>query len=108
MAKPGNDSFECVVCGLSVQPLRNGSYRNHCPDCLHSLHVDAEVPGDRKSKCQGVIFPVGLEKTGKKGFQIIFRCQKCGTTSRNKAALDDPIQPDRHKSILAIARNPSF
>ncbi|MBA3237248.1 MAG: RNHCP domain-containing protein [Parachlamydiaceae bacterium] len=21
-------------------PLRNGSYRNHCPFCLSSLHVD--------------------------------------------------------------------
>ena len=108
MAKPGNDYFDCVVCGLSVLPLRNGSYRNHCPHCLHSLHVDAEEPGDRRSECRGVMAPVGLEKKAKKGFQIVFRCQKCGTISRNKAALDDPVQPDRHESILAVARNPVF
>jgi len=42
----GNDAFVCAVCGFQVPPVTEGGYRNHCPRCLHSLHVD-ESPGDR-------------------------------------------------------------
>lgn len=41
-----HDSFTCKVCGWMVGPNGAGSdHRNHCPNCLHSLHVDEE-PGD--------------------------------------------------------------
>ena len=41
------DSFTCRVCGRLVTPQGAGSgHRNHCPNCLSSLHVDEE-PGDR-------------------------------------------------------------
>ena len=40
-----NNSFTCANCGTLVHPLQNGSVRNHCPACLHSLHVDV-MPGD--------------------------------------------------------------
>ena len=44
---PCHDSFTCKVCGRPVIPAGTGSeHRNHCPNCLHSLHVDDE-PGDR-------------------------------------------------------------
>jgi hypothetical protein len=41
-----NQGFTCENCGASVAPLSNGSYRNHCPACLLSKHVDI-LPGDR-------------------------------------------------------------
>ena len=41
-----NQSFTCANCGAAVSPLAGGGYRNHCPVCLHSLHVDVN-PGDR-------------------------------------------------------------
>ena len=47
-----HDSFTCKVCGWMVGPNGAGSdHRNHCPNCLHSLHVDEE-PGDRASWCR--------------------------------------------------------
>ena len=51
---PCHDSFICRVCGRLVVPEGAGSgHRNHCPNCLHSLHVDVE-PGDRASECGGL------------------------------------------------------
>ncbi len=46
-----DDSFTCRVCGRPVVPAGAGSdHRNHCPNCLSSLHVDDE-PGDRAADC---------------------------------------------------------
>ena len=45
------DAFTCKVCGRLCTPESAGSdHRNHCPNCLSSLHVDIE-PGDRASDC---------------------------------------------------------
>ena len=45
------DAFTCKVCGRLCTPESAGSdHRNHCPNCLSSLHVDIE-PGDRASYC---------------------------------------------------------
>jgi DNA-directed RNA polymerase subunit RPC12/RpoP len=96
-----NQGFRCANCQAEVLPLSNGSYRNHCPFCLHSLHVDLHQPGDRQSPCRGLMKPVDLIYTGKKGYQILFVCSKCGQESRNRAAIDDPVMPD---DIAAIAR----
>ncbi|MEK7061411.1 MAG: RNHCP domain-containing protein, partial [Patescibacteria group bacterium] len=38
------EDFVCKVCGTKV---KGTGYTNHCPNCLYSLHVDEEVPGDR-------------------------------------------------------------
>ena len=36
-----NDTFTCKVCGRVCTPQNAGSdHRNHCPNCLSSLHVD--------------------------------------------------------------------
>ena len=51
---PCNDSFTCKVCGRLVTPDAAGTdHRNHCPNCLSSLHVDIE-PGDREADCGGI------------------------------------------------------
>mgnify|MGYP002707339772 FL=1 len=48
-----NEAFVCKVCGRTVVPQGAGSeHRNHCPNCLSSLHVDIE-PGDRAADCGG-------------------------------------------------------
>lgn len=97
-----NNAFACAHCGAAVRPLQNGSVRNHCPACLHSLHVDV-LPGDRASDCHGVMEPVGVEQSGKKGWVIVHRCRRCGLSGRNKAALDDPEQPDRWEALVALS-----
>ena len=55
-----SDSFTCKVCGRLCTPENAGSgHRNHCPNCLSSLHVDIE-PGDRESDCGGIMEPIGV------------------------------------------------
>lgn len=42
-----DDTFTCKHCGRVVVPVGAGTqHRNHCPNCLTSLHLDNE-PGDR-------------------------------------------------------------
>ena len=97
-----NTAFTCLHCGLDVQPLQNGSVRNHCPACLHSLHLDV-FPGDRASDCGGLLIPEYVEQHPKKGWMIAYRCQKCAAVGRNKAALDDPFQPDDFAALLSLS-----
>lgn len=97
-----NEAFICAHCGAQVPPLANGSVRNHCPRCLYSLHVD-DMPGDRAGSCGGLLAPVGVESSGKKGWVIVQRCERCGATRRNKAALDDP-DPDNWDAMVALTR----
>ena len=73
-----NDTFTCKVCGRVCTPQNAGSdHRNHCPNCLSSLHVDEE-PGDRASDCK-----------------------RCGKLSSNRVAADDnPMK------LMSIAMKP--
>lgn len=55
-----NDNFTCRNCGWMVTPLGAGtSHRNHCPNCLYSVHLDIE-PGDRAADCGGLMEPVAV------------------------------------------------
>ena len=105
-AQGTNLGFVCAHCAQDVPPLANGSYRNHCPYCLYSLHVDV-FPGDRANECQGVLEPVQIEHSGKKGWIIVHRCQRCGELRRNKAALNDPDVPDDYDVMLDIVKRKS-
>ena len=82
-----DEGFICEHCGKKVEKLGYSS-RNHCPYCLYSKHVDVN-PGDRQEKCHGALKPVGVELNSKKGYVIIFKCEKCGAIRKNKAAKDD-------------------
>lgn len=95
-----NVGFVCARCGKEVLPLTNGSYRNHCPFCLYSKHVDV-VPGDRSSVCMGLMEPVGVKQKSGKGLQIIHRCTRCGVERSNRIARDR-VQPDNLEALLAL------
>lgn len=84
-----DNEFICKNCGKKVEKLKYTS-RDHCNYCLHSLHVDI-TPGDRKNECKGLLVPVNVIETAKKGKVIIYKCKKCGTQIRNIAANDDNI-----------------
>ena len=96
-----DNSFVCVNCGKEVPKLEYTS-RNHCPHCLHSLHVDI-IPGDRKNTCRGVLKPIAVENNAKTGYVIVFKCEKCGQVSRNKSAEDDDFE-----KMLEISRLNSY
>ena len=86
---PCNETFVCKNCGRTVVPAGAGSgHRNHCPNCLYSLHVDIE-PGDREADCGGHMEPVSVWVRGKGEWAIIHRCKTCGTFSSNRVAADD-------------------
>ena len=87
MFKVIDEEFICENCGRQV-PKLGYSCRNHCPYCLYSKHVDID-PGDRLEDCHGLLEPIGIESNSKKGYIIIFKCQKCGKIRKNKAAEDD-------------------
>ena len=98
---PCRESFTCRVCGREVVSDGAGSdHRNHCPNCLTSLHVDNR-PGDRASDCGGYMDPVAVwvKKNGE--WAIIHRCRQCGKMSANRIAADDnPMK------LMAIALKP--
>ena len=84
-----NEIFKCRVCGREIIPEGAGSdHRNHCPNCLSSLHVDEE-PGDRASECGGIMEPISVWVRKKGEWAIIHRCKRCGKLSSNRIAADD-------------------
>ena len=92
------EDFTCAHCGAHVS---GNGYTNHCPKCLYSCHVDNN-PGDRESKCGGMMKPVSVEKSGE-DFIITHKCEKCGKTIRQRAAPNDDMD-----TIIAISANKSF
>jgi DNA-directed RNA polymerase subunit RPC12/RpoP len=93
--------FVCANCQGQNQDA-NSSPRNHCKECLCSVHVDKDVPGDRLSSCKGIMEPVGVENTGKKGLQVIHACSRCKKRIRNVVAPDDNIDAVIRLSTLGI------
>src|SRR3989339_1003535 len=94
------ERFTCEHCGAEVEPLKNGSYRNHCPHCLYSKHVDREGPGDRASDCGGMMEPVGLTHRSGKGWMVVHRCLQC------KKELPNTVAPDDNLALLSEAPRP--
>ena len=95
------DSFTWRVCGWLVTPQGAGSgHRNHCPNCLSSLHVDEE-PGDRASDCGSVMEAIAVWVRRGGEWAIIHRCRRCGALSSNRVAADDnPMK------LMSIAMRP--
>ena len=98
---PCEESFTCRLCGYLVVPQGAGSdHRNHCPNCLCSVHVDEE-PGDRAADCGGLMDPIGVWVRRDGEWAVIHRCRRCGKLSSNRSAADDnPMK------LLSIAARP--
>ena len=98
---PCTDSFTCRNCGWPIVSNGAGSnHRNHCPNCLCSLHVD-ETPGDRASNCGGIMEPIGVWVRSDGEWAIVQRCKHCGKLSSNRIAADDnPMK------LMALAMKP--
>lgn len=84
-------------------PLKyGGRFRNHCPYCLFSLHVDRKKIGDRKSLCQGLMEPVGYFKRKTGEIVLVHSCRKCKAERFNRIAYDDNM--DKILSLKKVAR----
>lgn len=93
--------FICKVCGKKVTLEGAGSlHRNHCPNCLSSVHLD-DVPGDRAAGCGGIMEPIGVWVRKDGEWAILHRCRRCGHIRSNRTAADDnPLK------IMSIALKP--
>ncbi|TGN18469.1 RNHCP domain-containing protein [Leptospira idonii] len=90
---PGASEFRCKNCKLMVvRPPSGTVQRNHCPNCLHSLHVD-QTPGDRSSECGSVMEPISIW-VRKEEWVLLHRCKGCGVIHANR------IGPDDNESLL--------
>ncbi|MDR2546902.1 MAG: RNHCP domain-containing protein [Lachnospiraceae bacterium] len=103
----GSDNFSCQNCSHQVETTGAGSsHRNHCPNCLFSLHVDDEQ-GDRAADCGGVMEPISIwvKKNGE--WALIHRCKICGELNHNRIAADDNPLKLLSLSVKPLA-NPPF
>lgn len=97
----GPDGFTCQNCGKQVYWFGAGSaHRNHCPYCLHSVHLD-DSPGDRSADCGGLMEPVAVWVRKGGEWAIVHRCRLCGSMNSNRVAADD-----NEYALLSIAIRP--
>lgn len=97
-----NEAFKCEHCGRDVGKIVfGGSYRNHCPFCLWSKHVDSDIPGDRANFCQGLMEPIAVQTRRTGEFVLVHRCTKCGFERYNRVAGDDD-----EKILIALSGLP--
>lgn len=94
-----DEEFICENCGTAV-PILGYTCRDHCNKCLYSKHVDKN-PGDRAEECKGKLVPIGVLNDSKKGYVIVYRCEKCGAKRKNIVAKDDNM-----KLVIKLSGNP--
>lgn len=98
-----NEAFVCRVCGRTAVPQGAGSdHRNHCPNCLSSLHVDIE-PGDRASDCGGIMDPIAVWVRKNGEWAIVHRCRRlrCDVLEPRRRRRQ-PDEADEHSDETAV------
>ena len=80
-------------------------HRNHCPNCLASVHLDDE-PGDRAADCGGQMEPVAVWVRKGGEWAIIHRCRLCGKLASNRIAMrplcTPPFPLERIEEMTAL------
>lgn len=107
--READQAFKCRHCRQFIGvPICGGRHRNHCPNCLFSLHVDDKRPGDRRSDCHALMQPVGL-LARRNGEQVIIHlCLGCGKEHPNRVGADDNpvllmrLQPIRSGGLMLV------
>lgn len=64
------------------------AHRNHCPQCLWSVHLDLR-PGDRKSACGGGMEPIAVWVRPDGEWALVHCCGSCQSVRVNRIAGDD-------------------
>ena len=101
------ESFRCRRCRLDVSTAAPGTkHRNHCPNCLWSLHVDDDVPGDRAADCAGSMEPIGVAVRDEGEWALVHRCTACSTVHVNRIAGDDNPLMLMRLAVQPLARPP--
>lgn len=84
-----NESFVCINCWKKISAAKK-TCRNHCSYCFVSLHLDEDIPWDRKSICWWKMYPIEYFISNQE-IKITFKCYKCWKIHKNKATEDDDI-----------------
>ncbi|KAB2931209.1 MAG: RNHCP domain-containing protein [Leptonema illini] len=107
VADESDYTFRCRHCGQLIGTAGAGTKnRNHCPHCLHSLHVDND-PGDRASLCRSVMEPISVWVRRDGEWALLHRCKSCGTIHSNRIAADDNETMLLSLAVRPLA-NPAF
>jgi ribosome biogenesis GTPase / thiamine phosphate phosphatase len=86
---PEVEAFKCVRCGTTItSDVPGTAHRNHCPQCLHSRHVDRKA-GDRAAGCESVMAPIAISVRPDGEWTLVHRCNGCGVIKANRIAGDD-------------------
>jgi hypothetical protein len=81
-------------------------HRNHCPNCLWSLHVDGTTPGDRSADCAAAMEPIAVCVRGDGEWALVHRCGGCGATRVNRIAGDDNPLALMRLAVRPLAQPP--
>jgi hypothetical protein len=88
--RDGPNTFRCGNCRLDVSHRAPGTaYRNHCPNCLWSRHLDDNRPGDRAADCGSLMEPIAVTVRGDGEWVLVHRCGGCDVLHLNRTAADD-------------------
>lgn len=86
---------------MTIVEAGSGSeHRNHCPNCLHSVHLDVD-PGDRQADCGALMEPIAVWVRKGGEWALVHRCRLCGTLSSNRILADD-----NELMLVSIAAKP--
>jgi len=100
------ESFVCQNCGSPVPPASiGGKNRNHCPHCLHSVHMDITA-GDRRSPCKGLMRPIAVWVKPDGEWSLLHRCERCGIIRANRIAADDHERVLLHLALKPVTKLP--
>jgi len=96
-----SDLFRCQHCRSEILRSAHGTvHRNHCPQCLWSVHLD-ERPGDRRSSCRGGMEPIAIWVREDGEWSLVHRCCGCHVVRVNRVAGDDS-----EFALLSLAARP--
>jgi len=99
-------TFRCGGCRLDVSLEAVGTaYRNHCPNCLWSRHVD-DSPGDRAAECGSLMEPIAHPRRGDGEWVLVHRCRGCEELHLNRTAGDDNPLMLMRLAVLPLAQPP--
>ncbi len=100
------EEFRCARCGWRISATAAGTrHRNHCPQCLWSVHVDNR-PGDRVAACRAAMEPIAVWVQPDGEWALVHRCSDCGAVRTNRIAGDDNPAALMSLAARAIARPP--
>ncbi|MFB7865759.1 MULTISPECIES: RNHCP domain-containing protein [unclassified Streptomyces] len=98
-------TFTCAWCGLTVSAAADGGLRDHCPSCLHSLHVTDHVEGGA-TDCHGRMSPIAIAVLRTGDWMLVHRCVRCDELTSHPVRSDDNQLVLMRMAVRPLAQPP--